>query len=213
MATLFTVIPFPDYERIFGVIVSVLEGRARTAHACVFFALTGAAILEQKYKIKATPRAGAAAYVVDDQTDPPRAQLFGRIENEALTSAPDAFHCWIEANGIVVDFMAPLFEDSLRSVGSTLAVPRRMFQKPMSEMAASPAAMRTDGDFVLQPDSMLAQRLFGAFAARAGSVDLLNVCLAWYTRPPKPLPKMAMQNDLGEVHPLKLKAPAISGTW
>ena len=68
MATRRTVIPFPDYERIFGLIVSVLEGRARTAHACVFFALTGAAIPEQKYKIEATPRTGAAAYVVDDHT-------------------------------------------------------------------------------------------------------------------------------------------------
>ena len=42
-----TVVPLPDYERIFRVIYSVIDEHANTPHACVFFAVVGAAILEQ----------------------------------------------------------------------------------------------------------------------------------------------------------------------
>lgn len=44
---------------------SVLDGRADTHHACIFFAVTGAMILRQHYKLSALPVAGAAAYFVD----------------------------------------------------------------------------------------------------------------------------------------------------
>jgi hypothetical protein len=213
MAAQHTVIPFPDYQRIFDVTFSVLDERAHTAHACVFFALIGAMILNEKYRIAATATAGAAAYLVDARSDPKNVSLFGRFENEELVSADDAFHCWIEANGVVVDFMAPLFEESLRSVGSKISVPRRMFQRPKSQMARSFSEMRDEGDFLLQPNGMLSKQLFQAFAARPGSVDLLHVCLTWYTRPPKPLPRMAMHDDIGEVYPLNLKGPAIDGIW
>lgn len=208
-----TIIPFSDYKRIFGVICGVLDERAHTAHACIFFALVGAMILKMKYRIEATPMAGAAVYLVDARSDPKNVSLFGRFENDELVSADDAFHCWIEANGVVVDFMAPLFEDSLRSVGSKIPVPRRMFQKPKSQMACSLSDLRDEGDFLLQPNRILSKQLFQAFAGRPVSVDLLNVCLAWYTRPPKSLPQMSIQNDLGEVYPLKLKGPAIDGIW
>jgi hypothetical protein len=213
MAAPRTVIPYPDYKRIFGVIFSVLDERAHTAHACIFFALVGALILKMKYRIEATPIAGAAVYLVDARSDPKNVSLFGRFENEELVSADDAFHCWIEAKGVVVDFMAPLFEDSLRSVGSKIPVPRRMFQKPKSQMANLLSELRGEGDFLLQPNMALSNELFQAFAGRPASVDLLQVCLAWYVRPPKPLPQMAMRNDLGEVFPLKLNGPAIDGIW
>lgn len=49
-----TLILFPDYKRIFGVIFSVLDGRAHTAHACILFSLVGAMILKTKYRIQAT---------------------------------------------------------------------------------------------------------------------------------------------------------------
>jgi hypothetical protein len=137
MATRRTVIPFPDYERIFRVIFTVLDERAHTTHACVFFALIGAMILERKYKIKAIPMAGAAAFLFDAHSDPKNLWLFGWFENQVLVSANDAFHCWIEADGVVIDFIAPLFVETFRAAGSPSIVPRRMFQKPQSEMANS----------------------------------------------------------------------------
>ncbi len=41
------VIPFADYCRIFRVIFTVLDGRANTHSACIFFAMAGAAILRK----------------------------------------------------------------------------------------------------------------------------------------------------------------------
>jgi hypothetical protein len=206
-----TLIPAADYERIFGVIYSVLEEHTHIAHSCVFFALIGSMILNQKYGIEARPRAGAAAYLVDAAGK--NVSVMGAFENGLLVSTDEAFHCWIEAQGVIVDFMAPLFGDAMQSVDSTLTVPRRMFQKPSSLAGHSFDALKEDGDFLLQPNGALAEQLFQAFMNRPGSMDFLHVCLTWYVKPPQPLPDMSMVNDLGEVYPLVLKSPPLQGSW
>jgi hypothetical protein len=213
MAARRTVIPFPDYERIYNVTFSVLDKHAHTAHACVFFALIGAAILEDNYKVKASPMAGAAAYLANAHRDPPHLCLFGKFENEQLISTTDAFHCWIESDGIIIDFMAPLFTDSFASVPGAPAVPRRMFQKPKAEMANTLSELRANGDFLLLPNPVLSKQLFQSFVGRPQSVDLLEICRAWYAKPPKRLRDMEMRSNKGDVHPLKLKAPTITGIW
>lgn len=56
-------IPLLDYLRIHGVIRSVLDSvDAHTAHACMFFSVAGAAILQEFYKKEAMQVAGAAFY-------------------------------------------------------------------------------------------------------------------------------------------------------
>lgn len=61
-------IPLLDYLRIHAVIRSVLDGvEAHTAHSCIFFSIAGAAILDEFYKKEATPVAGAAFYLIDDE--------------------------------------------------------------------------------------------------------------------------------------------------
>lgn len=75
-----SIIPFADYCRIFRVIYSVLDGRAHTHRACIFFAVAGAIFLRQHYKVKALPVAGAAAYLVDDKTS--LVATFGKIEDD-----------------------------------------------------------------------------------------------------------------------------------
>ena len=60
-----SVISFADYERIFEVIFGALDGRARTAHACLFFAAAGAFLLHKRYRISARPVVGGAAYLLD----------------------------------------------------------------------------------------------------------------------------------------------------
>ena len=63
------VIPLQDYERIFRVAYSVLEGmNAKTGRACIFFSMVGAAILHNFYKKRALIAAGAAFYRVDDES-------------------------------------------------------------------------------------------------------------------------------------------------
>ena len=207
-----TVVPLPDYERIFRVIYSVIDEHANAPHACIFFALVGAAILETKYKIEAMPVAGAAAYGVHEPTS--MVSTFGRVVGDELVSTDDAFHCWVQARGVALDFMAPLFRESLKTYGHDLPVPRRMFQKPIREMSSSIHDVRSEGAFYLQPNPELSQKMFSSFSNHAMNADLANICLAWYTKPPKPLPtNMGMQDNDGNTYFLKPKGPQLSGVW
>lgn len=193
-------------------IYSVIDDHANIPHACVFFAIIGAAILETKYKIEATPVAGAAAFAVDGKSG--TVSTFGKILDDEFMSTEDGFHCWVQSRGVVIDFMAPLFRESLKTYGHDIAVPRRMFQKPLHEMAPSIHELRGKGAFFLQPNLELTQELFTSFSKRLTNTDLANVCLAWYERPPKSLPtNMGMQDDEGNSYFLRPKGPTLEGVW
>lgn len=207
-----TVIPLPDYERIFRVIYSVIDDHANTPHACVFFAIVGAAILETKYKIEAAPVAGAAAFAVHENSG--TVCMFGKILDDEFVSTEDGFHCWVQARGVAIDFMAPLFRESLKTYGHNIAVSRHMFQKPLREMAPSIHELRGEGAFFLQPSPELTRKLFTSFSERLGNTDLANVCLTWYARPPKPLSaNMGMRDNEGNSYVLRPKGPTIEGVW
>lgn len=204
----------PDYERIFRVIYSVIESvieeDVHSSQACVFFTLVGAAILEKKYKIKAHRVAGAAAIAGPTGT----VLTFGKIVNNDLVSQRDAFHCWIQAGDVVVDFMAPLFKESLKAYGHNIPMPRKMFQKPLREMSPSIHELRGEGAFYLRPNPELALDLFSSFSNCYMNTDLTNVCMAWFKRPPKPLRKdMSMLDSDGNQHYLFSKGPLLTGAW
>ena len=205
-------LPFDDYCRIFRVIYSVLDGRAHTHRACIFFAVAGAIILRQHYQLKALPVAGAAAYMVDSNTS--LVATFGKIEDEMLVSSAEAFHCWVQCDGYAIDFMAPIFRENLQAAGISSPVTRKMFQRPLAEMAESSAGLDSDGAFSLFPSSERTQAMIENFEAKASSGDLANVCSRWYRRPPKRISEtLDMANDLGKVERLTLHGPEVSGVW
>lgn len=208
-------VPLADYERMFRVLHSVYEaaeGTDSSARACIFFAVVGAEMLRRQYKIGAAPVAGAMAVLVHRETD--CVNIFGRLANGTLMSDSDAFHCWIEAHGIVIDFIAPLYRGSLRAVGVDLPIAPRMFQKSKLLMSPSLHDCRHEGDFFVLPNPQLSKQLFEEFASRPDALDLAKVCLAWYIRPPKSLrADMAMMDDRGEVTRIGLKGPKISSAW
>lgn len=200
----------PDYERIFRVMYSVIEEDVHSSQACIFFTLVGAAILEKKYKVKAHRVAGAAAIAGPNGT----VLTFGKIVDNDLVSHSDAFHCWIEAGDVVVDFMAPLFTESLKACGHNIPVPRRMFQKSLREMSPSIHELRGEGAFYLKPNPDLALDLFSVFSKRYGNTDLANVCMTWFKRPPKPLrTDMSVLDSDGNRHYLRPKGPLLTGAW
>ena len=126
-------LPLPDYDRIFRVLHSAIDERSHTGRACVFFAMVGTEILRKYYKLNAVPLTGAAAFAVNAKES--SVLTFGRFENDRLISASDAFHCWIECDGFAIDFMAPIFQESMQSSGHQNIVPRRMFQRRLEHMA------------------------------------------------------------------------------
>lgn len=207
-----TVIPLPDYERIYRLICGVLDTRAKTTQSCIFFSLVGAEILRKHYKLDATAMAGSAAYFINAKEA--AVHFFGIPDGANITSTVDAFHCWVECEGVVIDFMAPLFGEVLSNAGHSIPVASKMFQKPKVEMSKDWKSLQTEGSFYLNSNVDLANSLFTGFDAKPAVGDLVNVVLYWYRRPPKKLPlNMGMQDDLGNTHTITLKGQMLTGVW
>jgi hypothetical protein len=205
-------LPLLDYQRIFRVIYSAIDERSHSGRACIFFALVGAAILRKHYKLNATPLVGAAAIVVNANNS--SALTFGQINQDKLICSPEAFHCWVECDGFAIDFMAPIFQESMRSSGHNTVVPRRMFQSRLEHMAPALGDFTHEGAFILLPDAQLTISTINNFGARHMNTDFANICLEWYKRPPKRISEtLDIRDEHGEVTTLKLHGPAIDGVW
>lgn len=200
----------PEYNRIYQVIFSVLEGRANTPFACMFFAAAGALILSKHYKIPARAVAGASLVCTDPT---PSVISIAKNGDGMVTSDRDGFHMWVQTETHAIDFMAPIFNESVAGKGYTISVPRKMFQRPLSAEAESIDKLYSPGDYFTMPNVELTDKLIDSLFARAGNVDLLNAADRWFKKYPKKLDSLSLLNDLGEVHKLTLSAPSISGAW
>lgn len=207
-----SLIPFADYERIYRLIHGVLGPRAKVAQACIFFSLVGAALLEMIYKIPAKPVAGAAVFALSP--DSGVITTFGRIKEGCLISDSNAFHCWVEAEGFVIDFMVPIFEQSMASSALPIKIPPKMFQRHLSEMSPSPADVCETGAFFLSGSSLRTKEILSSFGESAQAQDLAKAVLHWYKRPPKQLDKdMVLHDDLGNAHRVSLGGASLVGVW
>ena len=64
--------------------------------AGILFSFFGAQILKNHYDLNALPKAGVAAYQLGEGSK--------RVIDDA-----EEFHCWVEVDGWLIDFMAPSF--------------------------------------------------------------------------------------------------------
>ncbi|WP_158590369.1 DUF2026 family protein [Noviherbaspirillum cavernae] len=207
-------IPLADYQRIFRVLKTVLDATdADTPHPSVFFSVAGAHLVEQIYKKKCQPVAGAAFYRMDDAAGTILSFADRNAAHDALSS-DKGFHCWILCDGHVIDFTAPLFRESLQARGVAGNHARKMFQKPLQSLADSPLLMREPGDFYMLPNVDLTREILEKFFARDDAADLLNVCTHWYRKPPKDIPREASmaRNDGSETR-MTLSGISLVGAW
>lgn len=200
----------PEYGRIYEVIYSVLEGRANTPYACMFFAITGALMLKEHYKIEARPVAGAFLLCVDPT---PSVISIAKNDDGMVMSDRDGFHMWVQTRAHVIDFMAPIFDESIKGKGYSGTVLRKMFQRPLSAEVGSIDQLRAPGDYFTLPNIELTNELVQSFMDRPSHMDLLSAANRWFKKYPKKLDDLSLLNDLGEVHELTLSAPKISGAW
>lgn len=204
-------LPLSDYQRIYQVIYSVLEasGIAVTHRACIFFASVGASILREHHALPATISAGCMALMVDEQRA--NVAVYGREENGIFVNNETAFHAWVECDGWLIDFMAPIMGVALRQDGVDWPVPRRMLQKHLADQKNSLGEIQHVGDFFASHDHALTESLIDAQGVQF--LDFMNTCMAWYRRPPKPLRGIALADSHGPTKKLTLRAPSIDGIW
>jgi hypothetical protein len=165
--------------------------------------------MRERYSLPATISAGCMALMVDERA--PNVVVYGREEEGAFVNDHQAFHAWVECNGWLIDFMAPIMGTALREDGRDWSIPARMLQKPLDAGKESLSALARNGDFFFQHDSQLLESLIDQQGSSFD--DLVNVCLKWFRRPPKPLPPIALADNQGMRKPLVARAPVIVGVW
>lgn len=206
-------IPLLDYLRIHRVIRSVLDSvDANTAHACWLFSMAGAAILRHHYRKEAHPLAGAMCLMVDEKEA--NVLCFATVENDEVQSSENGFHAMVACGDHVLDFMSPIFPETARSAKHDFVAPAKSFQRRIDSMTSSPASLRKDGDFFFDPNMELTDYLEHRVAQSHLQKDVINACVAWYVRPPKPIPASIMMGDMkGKTEKVKLKEAAVAGAW
>ncbi|KQQ61328.1 hypothetical protein ASF69_02685 [Rhizobium sp. Leaf311] len=196
-----------DYHRIYRVINSLLiNENADPATASMYFSTFGAFILEHHYKVKAKPKGGLAAYNLDGKLI-----LFADHRDDGhVTGAGENFHCWVEADGWAIDFMAPVFSQAARE----LAVPSKMFQRPLASMAPSLNELKQSGDFFYKSEPEATARRFADWRKHAMIGDLASIAAGWFRKSPKSMQsELSVSDSSGKSRTIPLSGNALTGTW
>jgi hypothetical protein len=212
------VIPLLDYLRIFRVMNAVVTSIGNDSNkTCLFFCVTGAVILKRFYGKKARVLVGSAYYLLDDVTSSVLAITKfedGQLSKGIIESGRDGFHAWLECEGQIIDFQAPIFPEAHAQNGSLVRIQRKMFQRSLDGMGFSPDQLEEVGDFYLVPNLALTNLLVPEILGHQLSLDLLNICVTWYVKPPKAIPRrFAMMGDTGNVVQMELSNIDLSGAW
>ncbi|WFU04647.1 DUF2026 family protein (plasmid) [Rhizobium sp. CB3171] len=196
-----------DYYRIYRVINSLLiNENANPATASMYFSTFGAFILQHHFKVAATPKGGLAAYNFEGK----RILFADHREDGYVSGAGENFHCWVEADGWAIDFMAPAFPESAQGLG----VPSRMFQRPLSSMAPSINDLGQSGDFFyrFEPDAM-SQR-FADWRKHPMIGDLATVAANWFRKSPKQMQSsITVRDQQSNTKIVPLVGNSLAGTW
>ncbi|MNI07198.1 hypothetical protein D3C73_602040 [compost metagenome] len=196
-----------DYHRIYRVINSLLVNEnADPATASMYFSTFGAFILKQHYKLDATPKGGLAAYNLGGTVI-----LFAdHREDGFVTGAGENFHCWVEADGWAIDFMAPGFSESAKE----LSVSSRMFQRPMSDMAISINQIEKSGDFFYLSEPEATARRFAEWRKHAMIGDLATIAAKWFRKSPRRIPSsISIEGQHGAIKEVPLVGHSLVGAW
>lgn len=182
-----------------------------TYKGCKFYAFAGAFLLHRHYKLDAKPMMGAAAFRLNAD----QALFYGRVENNQVLSDVNAFHAWIECDGYMIDFMAPMFREALQSTGSPAQIDRRMFQKSLDLDAPAFDQIPKPGDFCRTVNFELTSQMRHEFKEDNLESDLVKIASDFYRRPPKTLDRKYQIYDTKVKGPvnIKLSAPTVTGVW
>lgn len=196
-----------DYHRIYRVINSLLiNENADPATASMYFSTFGAFILEHHFKVKAVPKSGLAAYNLGGKHI-----LFADQRDDGYVSgAGENFHCWVEADGWAIDFMAPAFPES----APDLAIPAKMFQHPLSSMESSINDLGQSGRFFYRSEPAATNARFADWRKNPMIGDLAIVATNWFRKSPKRMQaSITVRDQKGKTNLVPLIGNPLVGAW
>ena len=193
-----------EYERIYKIINSIVsnEGTA-SGVSSILFSFIGAQILKHHYDVMALPKAGLAAYQLGDSQD-----------SKLVADENADFHCWVEVDGWLIDFMAPSFSNMNAAKEKELIIPPKMMQKELSNMVASVNDLHQSGDFYLEANNAVLMNKYSVIKDSPVFGDLADVCSHWYNKPPKGIiASMVIEDQEGELTNVPLQGERVVGSW
>lgn len=193
-----------EYARIYKIINSmVLSEGVSSDVAGILFSFFGAQILKNHYDLNALPKAGVAAY-----------QLGNEEGSRLVFDEAQSFHCWVEVDGWLIDFMAPSFSTFKATNENGLKVGSKMMQKPLSSMSASVAELKQVGDFYLEPRNVVLADKYAVIKNTPVFGDLADVCSHWYNKLPEGIiNNMVIEDQQGELTSIPLQGELVVGSW
>lgn len=199
-----------DFNRIHQVIHGSIMEEGNPGKACTLFACIGALLLNKHYKIPARAIAGGFAMCVE----PEKNIFFGRDGGGTVEFDENGFHMWVQTETHVIDFMSPLYDEAFRDVQDEVIIPRRMFQKRVTEESPNLDTLNKSGDFYTMPDLELTEQLIDRILERPLNTDIIQIAEAWFgARRGKQKPSMRVGSNDGIVRELTLPATVARGAW
>jgi len=209
-------ITLPDYRRIYSTIHSLLLADAVDSQAASFlFSVYGAQILKRHYGIAAQPVVGSAAYHLGLQA---KVLAFGDYQNGRLESHENQHHCWVEADGWLIDFMAPLYPALVKRAGQSAKIDSWMMQKPLAKAKKTLAEVQKQGDYYLLENDALASQKMSQMVTEKSHIQRGKLALDWFVKAPKKMPSPLNVNfepnqDASKTKLIPYKSFLVSGAW
>jgi hypothetical protein len=101
--------------------------------------------------------------------------MFAESAEGELVSLSNEFHCWVEAEGWLIDFMAPVFPQLMTEIGHTKRCERKMMQKRFPLTASSTRSLQAVGDFICVPDLKHTNEILSEFQSKPANADLAQI--------------------------------------
>ena len=205
-------IKLADYQRIYHTIQALLlQDRVAANEVSMLFSVYGAQILKQHYGLNAQPVAGAMAI----HLGPAKIFSYGQLQDKQLKATSEHHQWWIEVDGWLIDFTAPLLPLLYKRTGNTEAnVPFKMLQKPLADCHAQWQSLSEEGAVWKAEDDDLTVAGLQRLASNPGHIARGQVAMKWYVKPPKKQPNpMTATLSNGQRATYTLGSQTLSGAW
>ena len=212
---------FAQYNRIYNVLFSLAQHFTRDeGRECVFYSINAAAIMHAHYGRNAKVICGLGAVVVHRQGDTPTAVSWFTVQPDGRCIATlDTFHCWVECDGWVIDFSAPNYQRALDT--SPLAnervvprIPRRMLQKPISQVDTAFDRLTRVGRAMFAPDQTVTTSIIDKAFDIPATTDIARIACTMHRPLPHFMPpSITITNDLNQVTTIPLIKQELEGAW
>jgi len=209
-------ITLADYRRIYSTIHSLLIADSVNSHeASMLFSVYGAQILKRHFGMAAQPIVGASVYHLGLQA---KILVFGEYQGGHLQSSDSQHHWWIEVDGWMIDFMAPLFPVLVKRTGKNAQIEPWMMQKPLAKAKKTLAAVQYQGDFLLLENDSLASQKMSQMVTEKAHIQRGKLAVDWFVKAPKKMPsplnvKLPGAQDAGKKKLIAYKSFLVSGSW